>query len=159
MPTTRLPLTLTSLGLLALASASCSGGSADKVLGANPAFVTLEEGVNLSAAPDTIILNPNDEAAPRDPVTMELIGSSTITALILDASLDSVSGADVTFSADAGTLASGGAPLVTDDNGQAMDTLAVTESGPREINVTGVSGAFTKTLAVVVDIALNRWVT
>jgi hypothetical protein len=154
MPTTRLPLTLASLGLLALASASCSGGDgADKVLGSTLPHVTLEEGVNLSAAPDTIILDPNDAAAPRDPVTMELIGSSTITALILDATLDSVSGADVTFTSDAGTLASGGAAIATDANGESKDTLAVTESGPREITVTGTSGAFTKTLAVVVDIA------
>ncbi|HEX5004466.1 MAG TPA: PKD domain-containing protein [Gemmatimonadales bacterium] len=133
--------------------AGCESSGPDGVGGNNQSLVVLEEGVNLTAVPDTIILDPNDLLAPRDPVTNELIGSSVITALVLDAALDSVSGAEVLFSTTGGTLASAGVPDTTDADGFAEDTLAVTESGPREITVMGVSGAFTKSIVVVVDIA------
>lgn len=132
---------------------SCDSSGPDTFNSANQSLVVLEEGVNLSAAPDTIILDPNDPAAPRDAVTNELVGSSVLTALVLDAALDSVAGAEVVWSTDGGTLASAGVPDTTDADGFAEDTLAVTESGPREITVTAVSGAFTKSIVIVVDIA------
>ena len=151
----RRPERLPTLALLAALTltVSCESSGPDTLNNANQSLVVLEEGVNLSAAPDTIILDPNDAAAPRDPVTNELVGSSVITALVLDAALDSVAGAEVIWSTDGGTLASAGVPDTTDADGFAEDTLAVTESGPREITVTAGSGAFTKSIVIVVDIA------
>jgi len=144
---------IAALALCALATASCDSGGADKALGSSPSLAALEEGVNLSATSDTVILDANDPAAPRDPVTDELVGSSIISALVLDASLAPVAGAEVTFGTSDGVLASAGVPDTTDAEGLAGDTLAVWESGPREIVVTATSGAFTSTVTVVVDIA------
>lgn len=153
MPITRRPLALTSLALLAFVTASCDNGGADTLLGSNSALFVPEPGVNLSAIPDTIILNPNDPAAPRDPITHKLIGTTTVSALILDAALAPVKATPVTFTTTAGTLSPAPQPINTDTLGVAHDTLAVTEDGPREITVTGVSGAFTKSMTVFVTIA------
>jgi hypothetical protein len=153
MPNSRRPLALTSLALLALVTASCDNGGPDKMLGSNSALFIPEPGVNLSAVPDTIILDPNDPGAPRDPVTLKLIGSTTLSALVLDSALAPVKATPVTFSTTAGVLSPATQPINTDTLGVAQDTLAVAEDGPREITVTGVSGAFTKSMTVFVDIA------
>lgn len=150
---TKRMLTAASLILLAGISASCGDSATDSSSWNGRLFVALEPGVNLAAAPDTIILDPNDATAPRDPVTHKLIGKTTISALLLDATLDSVAGANITFSTTAGALSSAGVPVLTDAGGFARDTLTVSEDGPTTITVTAVSATDTSTIVVYVDIA------
>jgi len=144
---------LTSLALVSAFSLACQGASSDKVMGNGTQRSMLEEGVNLSADPATIILDPNDPNAPRDPNTQKLVGETTLSALVLDAGLQPVAGVDVTFSTTAGTLASAGQPVTTDQAGLAPDKLSVTEDNSGTITVTATSGSSTKSLDVVVDIA------
>jgi hypothetical protein len=150
MRTPRYTLAATSLALLTGIAISCSSG--DKMVGGNSVRV-LQPGINLSATPDTIILDPNDPNAPRDPVTQKLIGSTTCSALLLDAGLNPIPGVPLTFSATAGTLASAGQPVTTDASGVAADILNVTEDGPSQITVTAASATESKPVVVVVDIA------
>ncbi len=153
MRISRRVLTAAALTLVSGVAASCSNGGTDNAEWNGSAQVVLEPGVNLSADPSTIILYPNDPSAPRDPVTNMLIGATTLSALVLDANLDSIVGDAVTFSATAGTLASAGVPVLTDAAGVAEDTLAVSEDGPTEITVTATSVTGSQSLVIVVDIA------
>jgi hypothetical protein len=153
MRTLRLSRPLTSLALLAAFSLSCQGGGTDKVMGNGTQQAMLEAGVNLSAEPATIILDPNDPNAPRDPNTHKLVGETALSAIVLDGTLAPVVGAGVTFSATAGTLTSAGQPVTTDQAGLAKDKLSVTEDNSGTVTVTATSGSSTKTLGVVVDIA------
>jgi len=132
---------------------SCQGGGTDSGAWNGTPRAVLEPGVNLSAVPDTIILNPNDTSAARDSVTHKLIGSSVLSALILDTILKPVAGVAVTFSCTGGTLASAGAPVITDSAGRAPDQLRVSEDGPSLITVTATSATGSKSVAVLVDIA------
>lgn len=145
-------LTAASLILLAGITASCGESATDNSSWNGSLFLVLEPGVNLAAVPDTIFLNPNDPAALRDPVTQKLIGKTTISALLLDANLDSLVAAPITFSTTAGTLFSAGVPVVTDTLGVSRDTLTVSEDGPTEITVTAASATDTSTIVVYVDI-------
>ena len=61
-------LTAASLLLLAGISASCGDSATNNAEWNGSLFAVLEPGVNLAAVPDTIILDPNDAGAPRDPV-------------------------------------------------------------------------------------------
>jgi len=142
-----------ALALLAALTVSCQSASSDKVLGNGTLRSTQEEGVNLSADPALIAMVPGDPNAPRDPNSHKLIGKTTLSAVILDATLAPVSGANVTFGTTAGTLFSAGQPVVTDQNGLAQDTLYVTEDNMGAVTVTATSGNFTKTLVVPVDFA------
>ena len=64
MISSRRALAAASLILLTGITVSCESGGGDKMLG-NGALAVLEPGVNLSAIPATIILDPNDPTAPR----------------------------------------------------------------------------------------------
>jgi len=145
-------LTVASLVLLAGVVTSCSSDGTSNSEWSGAASLVLEPGMNISAEPSTIILDPNDATAPRDPVTHELIGFTTLTATVLDANLDPIVDDTVTFTTTDGTLAST-APAATDTAGVVHDTLYVTESGPREITVTATSPTGTKSVVVTVDIA------
>lgn len=147
-------LTAASLILLAGISASCgtdATGNGEEWNGKR--VVVLEPGVNLAAEPGTIILNPNDLTAPRDPVTQKLIGSTALSAIVLGADLVPIAGTAVTFTTTAGTLQSAGVPVVTDAAGLAPDTLRVTEDGPSQITVLAATATESKPVTVFVDIA------
>lgn len=144
-------LPLVAPALLALVAAACHDPSSDKVLGNGTQRAIQEEGVNISANPALIILDPNDPGAPRDPGTQKLTGKSAISAIVLDAGLQPVSGVEVTFSSSAGALFSAGQPVATDQDGLALDTLYVTEDQIGEVTVTGTSGASTRSAIVAVD--------
>ncbi len=151
----RTPSAVTRFGILAslaFALSACDGGGADQVLGNSSLFRVPEPGVNLSAAPDTVILDPNDPAAQRDPVTHVLIDTVTISALVLDSSLKAVAAVGVTFTTSAGVIAPT-TPVNTDTAGIATATLVVDSVGPRIVTVTAVSGTYTKSIDVLVDIA------
>jgi hypothetical protein len=152
MHISRRVLAAASLILLTGITVSCDSGGADKVLGNGSARAVLEPGINLSANPATIIIDPNDPNAPRDPVTQKRIGSTDLAALVLDAGLLPVAGVPVTFTCTAGTLASTAA-VTTNAAGVAPDKLTAAEDGPSQITVTATSPNGTKTLVVGVDIA------
>ncbi|HQR17738.1 MAG TPA: hypothetical protein PK948_05190 [Gemmatimonadales bacterium] len=133
--------------------ASCSSDTTGNGDMNGTARAVLEPGINLSAAPDTVILDPNDPLAPRDPVTHALLGATTVSALVLDANLAPIVGEGVTFTTTAGTLVPAAQPIMTDAAGVAPDTLKVASDGPSEITVTATSASGTKSLVVLVDIA------
>ncbi len=141
------------LALLAAITVSCSSDSTGNGDLTGNRFAVLEPGINLSAVPDTIILDPNNPLAPQDPVTHALLGSTVVSALVLDANLVPVVGEGVTFTTTAGTLAPAAQPVMTDLAGVASDTLKVASDGPSEITVTATSASGTRSLVVLVDIA------
>ena len=153
MRNSRRVLTAASLTLLIGLTASCSGGGTDSTAWNGTPRAVLQPGVNLAAAPDTIILDPNNPGAPRDPVTQKLIGSSTLSAIILGQDMKPIVGAPVTFSTTGGTLASNKSAVITDSTGLAPDTLRVSEDGPSQITVLATAGAESKPVVVYVDIA------
>jgi len=150
MHISRRAIAAASLTLLTGITMSCSSG--DSVTGSNGSQV-LEPGINLSAAPATIILDPNDPNALRDPATQKLIGSSALAALVLGADLSPTVGIPVTFTCTAGTLGSAGVPVNTDAAGLASDVLNVTEGLPYLITVTATTPTESRTVDVIVDIA------
>lgn len=146
-------LSAAALTLLLGFAAACSGDSTGNGDSHGSLFAVLEPGINLSAAPATIILDPNDSLAPVDPVTLKLVGGSVISAVVLDANLAPVVGEAVTFTTTGGTLSSAGVADTTDLTGLATDTLKVAEDGPSSITVTATSVSGTKSIEVLVDIA------
>jgi hypothetical protein len=117
-------------------------------------LASLQEGLNLSADPVEIRLDPNDPMAPTDPGTGQLTGSSIVTAMLLDAELNPVAGQEVTFSTSGGSLD----PLMgtTDDMGNTTTTLTVIEDDAGDVEITATSGTFVQTIIVpVVVVPLN----
>ncbi len=155
MRISRRALTAASLTLLSALVVSCdsSGPTDSSGLSGNGSKLVLQPGLNLSAAPDTIILDPNNPTAPRDPVTQKLIGSTALSAILLGADMKPIAGTAVTFTTTAGTLKSAGVPVVTDTAGLAPDTLRVSEDGPSQITVTAATATESKPVVVYVDIA------
>lgn len=140
----------TGLATALLLAVACSSSTSDALFGTTNVVGQLHEGVNLSADPEFIGLNSVDPDAPRDPDTGLLIGSTTLTAQILDAQLDPIVGVEVTFSASAGNLASEGNPLTTDDQGMVTDTLDVDEEDLGDVEVLATSGDFSDMIIVPV---------
>jgi len=153
MRITRRALAASAVVLITAVSLSCAGGATDNTTMDGTGRLVLQPGLNLAAVPDTIILDPNDSTAPRDSVTHKLIGSTELTALVLDTALAPIDSVAVTFTTTAGTLASGGAPVTNDSAGVAKDQLAVVEDGPSKITVTAASANGTQSVDVFVDIA------
>ena len=139
-----------SLVLLSGIVLSCAGGATDSTSTSDGPLVVVAPGVNLSATPASVIIDPN---GPRDPVTQKLIGSTNLAALVLDAGLKPVPGVAVVFTTTAGTLASAGQPVTTDPAGVAPDRLTAAEDAPSPITVTATSANGVKTLVVPVDFA------
>ncbi|MDH4046202.1 MAG: hypothetical protein OEW06_17280, partial [Gemmatimonadota bacterium] len=150
MPISRRALSAASLILLTGITLSCASG--DSVTGNNGTRI-LVPGLNLSATPAVVILDPNDPNAPRDPVTQQLVGSTALSAIVLGTDLAPTAGVGVTFTCTAGTLTSGGVPVTTDAAGLAPDVLKVTEGVPYLITVTATTATESKTVDVIVDIA------
>ena len=94
-----------------------------------------DDGFALTADPENVVIDTTT-TPPEDS------GTSMITATVLDPDTDDpLEGVEVTFSADAGELDSGGAPLVTDANGMVADTLLVRLADPDEIEVTATENS------------------
>ena len=147
------PWVLAALLPLVLLASSCHDATSDAINGVQR---QTEPGITLTAEPTSIELDPNDPNAPRDPNTNKLIGSTQISAIVRGAEGVPQAGAEVTFTTTAGTLASGGTPVVTDANGLAQDTLSVDEDNAGDVTVTAASGEFTGTVVVpVVVVPLN----
>jgi len=150
--------------LVLIAAVACSGASSDSVLGSgDPALASsasplaapeypIREGLFLAAAPEAIELDPCDPEAPTDPDSGKLLGKAALVAILRDANLEPIVGAEVSFSASAGLLDSMGQPVLTDENGLARDTLAVDEDDAGDVVVTAVSGDLTETITVPVTL-------
>lgn len=95
----------------------------------------------------TIVLSANPPQAVfdgEDPTPVEV----TLTALLLSEDGFPQTGIAVAFSTSAGTLASGGATLVTDSTSKVQDVLTVEADAPSSIEVTARSGSITETITV-----------
>jgi hypothetical protein len=92
--------------------------------------------LEIMADPEQIVIDANDPSTPTDPNTGKAYGETTLTAEVLDPDAVPIEGAEVLFTSTAGELASAGAPVLTDAQGQATDTLRVFEDDPAEIEAT-----------------------
>jgi len=104
------------------------------------------------------VIDLTDPNTPVDPGTGKATGEVLLTVTAEDLETDAPQeGLEVTFSAAAGTLASQGAPVLTDADGKASDTLTVSEDDPEEIEVTATDGARMETAVLVKTLVLpNR---
>jgi len=80
----------------------------------------------LQADPAEVVIDTTDPGAPTN-MDGKFTGTTNLTATVQDTDGGPMVGVDVVFGSRAGTLASGGSPVVTDDMGVATDVLTVTE--------------------------------
>lgn len=136
------------VALAAAASGACNSNHNPLNGPAHPS-ATAENGLSLVPTPAKIIIDPADPGTPTDPNhNDERYGETTLTATAKDPSGAPQAGLDLTFGTEAGTLASGGNPVTTDDNGVATDTLRVYESDPDTIQVSVTDGTRITTATV-----------
>ena len=143
------------LGVLALALAvgllaSCGGSNnsvSDNVLGANE-----EDGFTLVADPAEIIIDTTDPAAMVDPGSGLVFVEIGLTANALDEAEIPQANLEVVFATDSGTVLSDGNPVLTDAEGNAMDTLTVFEDAPAQVEVTASDG--TRIESILLDVTL-----
>lgn len=148
------PLAVVFVAALAAAlNGACSSNHNPLNGPANPS-ATAENGLSLAADPVKIVIDPADPNTPTDPAHgNERYGETKLTATAKDPSGAAQVGLDLTFSAAAGVLASGGQPIKTDDNGVATDTLRVYESDPATIEVSVGDGTRVTTVIVTKIVA------
>jgi hypothetical protein len=148
-------LAVASLLLVALFagcnSGSSNSGGADMMGGM---LQVEDDGLTLTADPTEIVIDLGDPGSPTDPGTGKRYGETNLTAVVLDLDMNPVFEAEVLFSTTAGVLASGGAPVLTDDQGVAGDTLRVFEDDPDEIEVTATSGDMIETITITKSLLL-----
>jgi hypothetical protein len=148
-------LTAVSLILVALLagchSGSSSSGGADLMSGM---FLDDDDGLSLTADPSAIVIDLGVPGSPTDSGTGKRYEETDLTAVVLDEAMTPVFEAEVLFSTTAGVLASGGAPVLTDDQGMAADTLRVFEDDPDEIEVTATSGDMSETITIAKSLLL-----
>ena len=104
----------------------------------------------LSANPQTVVIDPNTQTP--DPQTGRFTGETQIDALLLDENGFLLEGVSIVFRTTAGTLASGGNAIETNENGVASDTLTVTDLSPQQVTVTALSGNLAVTTQVTVQV-------
>lgn len=147
----RSPLVIGVL-FLALAFVGCSESGS----GGNPAEETLGgfarasvNGLSLEAHPETIFIDPADPATPTDPANGgKRYGETTLSVLALDPNGVPQPDLELTFTASSGKLASNGAPVKTDAEGKASDTLRAYEDDPDSIEVSVSDGTRVTTIVV-----------
>jgi hypothetical protein len=135
-----------AVGVLAVIGCSQDHNPTDNVLGrgAEPG-----NGLALAAVPERIVIDPADPNTPTDPNNgNKRYGEAVLTATATDPGGAPQADLPLTFTADAGTLASAGAAINTDTNGVATDTLRVFEDSPDTINVSVTDGTRTTTIVV-----------
>jgi len=136
---------LTLIVLVALVSlAGCdSSSNASKAVLAGQ-----ENGITLTADPNTVVIDLTDPDTPTDPDTGKAYGDTALTAMVVDTEGQPEVGVEVVFGSTAGNLASEGQPVITDDTGKAEDSLRVFEDDPEEIEVSAVVDERIETIAV-----------
>lgn len=151
----RYSLAAASLVLVALL-AGCNSGSSNSsgadLMGA--VFQNEEDGLTLTADPSAIVIDLRDPGSPTDPGTGKRYEETNLTAVVLDLDMNPVFEAEVLFSTTAGVLASGGSPVLTNDQGMATDTLRVFEDDPDEIEVTATSMDMSETITITKSLLL-----
>jgi Big-like domain-containing protein len=139
-----------------LLAASCSHDSKESQNSAMARMgLTLQqenELFGIAADPATIVIDTTNPNAPKDPNSGKFIGTSIIRATLKDVAGAPRPGLEVVFSTDAGTLASAGAPVLTNDQGIAQDTLTVDQDAPKAVHVTATSGEEHATVEVAVSV-------
>ena len=116
-----------------------SGMSPDSNSFTGAAGGTEDDGFALTADPQDLVI----DTTTTPPGTS---ADSMITATVFDAATDQpLEGVEVVFSADGGTLASGGTPVLTVANGTATDTLTVAVADPDSIEVTATENSASRT--------------
>ncbi len=122
--------------------ASCGGSGSDGSAGVlGNSAINADDGFTLMLDPLELIIDLTDPNTPVDPVSGLHFGEVMLTANADDLETDiPQEGLEVTFSAAAGSLLSQGAVVLTDADGNALDTLTVTEDDPGEIEVMATDG-------------------
>ena len=105
----------------------------------------------LQADPTEVVIDTTDPNAPTNQMG-KFIGTTKIGATVMDADGGPAVGVEVVFASRAGTLASGGSPVVTDDMGQAADTLEVTEDDEGTVFVGATVDTESQTTEVTVTV-------
>jgi hypothetical protein len=135
-----------AVSIVALASilflASCGGSGSDGSAGVlGNSAINADDGFTLMLDPLELVIDLTDPNTPVDPVSGLHFGEVMLTANADDLATDiPQEGLEVTFSAAAGSLLSQGAVVLTDVDGNALDTLTVTEDDPGEIEVMATDG-------------------
>jgi hypothetical protein len=141
-------LAAASLILVALVAGCNSGSSNSSDRNLMAGVFQPDDGLTLTADPSEIVIDLGDPGSPTDPGSGKRYEETNLTAVVLDLDMNPVFEAEVVFATTAGELASGGAPVLTDDQGMAGDTLRVFEDDPDEIEVTATSGEMSETITI-----------
>jgi hypothetical protein len=149
-------VTLVSLAFGALAVIGCSNNPSknpvDQITGLGGRAAV--NGLALSAVPEKIVIDPSDPNTPTDPSNgNKRYGDTALTAVAKDSSGAPQANLDITFGAAAGKLASNGAPVKTNAEGVAKDTLRVYEDDPDSIEVSAGDGTRVTTIIVTKVVA------
>jgi hypothetical protein len=107
--------------------------------------------ITLVADPAEVVIDTTDPNTPTNP-DGKFIGTTNITATVHNTDGSPAVGVEAVFASRAGTLASGGAPVVTDDIGMAGDVLTVTEDAPPTFFVGVTVGDLAQTTEVTVTV-------
>jgi hypothetical protein len=140
-------LALLSMAALVLSCGSTGGDGAASSL--RSVLSSVEDGFVLAADPDEARIDTTDPNAPVDPGTGLYFTEVELTAVASDPEGNPQPDLEVVFSTSDGDLESGGDPVVTDENGMAIDRLRVFEDDDDEITVTATDGDRTDTLTLV----------
>lgn len=105
----------------------------------------------LTADPAEVIIDTTDSSTPTNPAG-KFIGTTNITATVQDTDGGPMVGVDVMFASRAGTLDSGGSPVVTDGTGMASDTLTVSEDDEGTVFIGAIVGEERQTTEVTVTV-------
>lgn len=142
---------------LLLFAAACSHGSDER----DPATSAMRLSVQamaegplaLAANPANVVIDTTNASTPKD-ANGKFIGTSNLTATVHDDAGAPVAGAQVTFSTTGGTLASNGAAVTTDANGNAADVLTVAEDTTSPVTVTVTFGELSVGAEVTITVIL-----
>jgi len=120
------------------------------------AEITVSSGVVGTAEPIIVqigaaIASISLTATPAS-ISFEEGATSSITAITFDENAQTIANAAITFSTDAGALDSGGQIVLTNESGEAFDTLTLGswDKDVDTVTVTATAGAITSTIAIKV---------
>ncbi|HUD71996.1 MAG TPA: hypothetical protein VMQ62_08545, partial [Dongiaceae bacterium] len=141
-----------------LLAGACSHGSHDEE--ANQPLSALRLSALQADGPLSLAVNPVeiviDTTNPSTPVdgTGKFTGTSALVATLHDSAGAPVAGAPIAFTTTGGTLASNGAAVTTDAQGNAPDTLTVNQDTTSPVTVTASSGEFTVAVPITIKVIL-----
>ena len=141
----------TSVVILAVGLLASCGGSNNSVSG-NVLGVNEDDGFTLMADPAAIVIDTTDPAAMVDPDSGLVYVEVALTATALDELEVPQANLEVVFSTSSGSVLSEGNPVLTDAEGNAMDTLTVFEDAPAQVEVTASDG--TRIESILLDVTL-----